>query len=315
MTNSTDFIRIQAIELEQLLAGSSDNPILAAQLKQRLKSIEDLITATERQPGELLPREAIVLPRTAVFLRGGGVDGTRGIRPSLAGEALLQYDKMFTEQALHDEREAARTSGRHRRPRGASTPGLLFTGTPRGSFGLEFVPLDSPDLTVRDVHAQSLHNVANAILRVADEAVRSVEDLVRGIPPRVLQPMKQFLKVLAAHEAELKFAFSDSSASSLTASQIQSASARLQRELKEEEVDVKGVFRGLTRESGHFDLLSEDNGLITGVVADDLTEDDLERIDLLTNHACVATVLKTTFSNVSGSPRQTYLLINAREDG
>ena len=55
---------------------------------------------------------------------------------------------MFVEQALHDERMMAKDAGRNRRPRGSPAPELLFVGTPRGSFGLEFVPQTPDDPTL-----------------------------------------------------------------------------------------------------------------------------------------------------------------------
>lgn len=69
---------------------------------------QEELEAVKQEKGSLLPKESVVLPRAAIFLRGGGVQDSAGIRPSLAGEALIQYEKMFTEQAIHDEREAAK---------------------------------------------------------------------------------------------------------------------------------------------------------------------------------------------------------------
>lgn len=43
----------------------------------------------------------------AFFKRGSGVQGSEGISPSLAVEALVQYKKIYAEQAMHDERVTA----------------------------------------------------------------------------------------------------------------------------------------------------------------------------------------------------------------
>ena len=85
-------------------------------------------------------------------------------------------------------------------------PGLMFTGTPRGSFGLEFVPGGGleEDESLHDVHARSLENVADALARVVEGD--SFEDAVSNIPSPVLQSLKQFLEVLARNEAELRLA-------------------------------------------------------------------------------------------------------------
>lgn len=310
--NNQTFLQIQAIELRHLLEQAGDNPVRTPQLRIRLQDVEKELEEAQQDKSNLLPKENVDLPRAAIFLRGGGVQDSAGIRPSLAGEALIQYEKMFTEQAIHDEREAAKNAGRQRRPRGAPTPGLLFTGTPRGSFGLEFVPQATDDDSLLEVHARSLGNVANALVLVAGSDSRSLDQAIQQIPTRVLQPLKQFLKTLAQHGAELRLAFHDRPSQSLTSVQVQEAADRLEREMKQDELQVHGIFRGVARESGVFDLKTDAGEVITGTVADDFTEDDLERIHLLTNHPCTAKLQKTTVSRISGTPTATYVLLDAR---
>jgi hypothetical protein len=221
---------------------------------------------------------------------------------------------MFTEQAIHDEREAAKIAGRQRRPRGAPTPGLYFTGTPRGSFGLEFVPQPTEDESLLEVHAKSLGNVANALVLVAGSDSQSLDQAVQQIPSRVLQPLKQFLKTLAQHGAELRLAFHDRPSQSISSVQVQDAAERLDREMKQDEIELHGVFRGVARESGVFDFKTDEGEVITGTVADYFTEDDLERVHLLTNKECIAKLQKTTVSRISGAPTATYVLLDAAHD-
>jgi hypothetical protein len=310
--NDQTFLQVQALELQRLLDNAGDDPLMRPQLRIRLEEVEKRLEELKQKQGSLWLRESN-LPRAAIFLRGGDVHGSEGIRPSLAGEALIQYEKMFTEQALHDEREAARQAGRQRRPRGALMPRLLFTGTPRGSFGLQFVPETADDGPLRDVHAAALHHVADALVAVADSESQSLGTAVERIPPRVLQPLQQFLKTLAQHGVELRLAFSDRSTQTVSPDKVKSAAERLEREVSQETFDCTGIFRGVTRESGYFDLNLDDGHTITGTVADNLTEDDLERIDALTNKRCHAMLQKTTVRTVGGSATPSYLLLDARE--
>lgn len=76
------------------------------------------------------------------------------------------------------------------------------------------------------VHAQSLDNVAEAILGVAGSADRPLDEAIKMIPSRELQPRTQFLRTLAQQGAELRLAFHDSTSASLTAEQIGNAVAR-----------------------------------------------------------------------------------------
>ena len=310
--NDRRYLQIQALQLQQLLDGSEDDPILAPQLKERLDDIHEELKSLGTGEGVLLATEAPPLPRAALFLRGDAVQGSDGIKPSLAGEALIQYEKMYIEQALHDEREAARETGRQRRRKGSAAPGLFFTGTPRGSFGLEFVPQQTDDIAALAVHAKSLGNVADALVRVGSGKFK--HDELETIPPRVLQPLKRFLKVLAQHGAELRLALSNGPSNVLEIENIKEAADRLEREVSEEEVTVHGTFRGLTRESVIFDLVADECGLITGTLADSLTEDDLDRIDALTNSRCVAVLQKTTLRQVGASDQSKHLLLDAQPE-
>jgi hypothetical protein len=310
--NQHSFLQSQVTQLRRLLAGARDNPILAPQLQQRLEDVEGELKTLESRVGTPFPVE-IAPPRVAIFLKGGGVPDSDGIRAALAGEALIQYERMFTEQALHDERAAARTAGRSRRRRGSSTPSLLFTGTARGSFGLEFLPQQPEDEALLPIHAQALANVAEALVRVsADDP--GLEKAIEGISPRVLVPMKKFLKTLAQYDVDLRLAFSDAPSKAIAADQIKRAAERLEREWEEVELRVKGVFRGLTRESTIFDVLPDEGGLITGTIADSLTEEDFDRIDALTNQRCVAELQVTTLRPIGGAPRVTYLLLDAKPE-
>lgn len=308
--NEATFAQIQIIELQRLIEQAGDDPILVPQLQQRVAELNNDLARIRREPGSLLPKDELLLPRTAIFMRGEGVQGSTGIRPALAGEALIQYERMFVEQALHDEREAAKFAGRQRRPRGASKPGLLFTGTPRGSFGLEFVP-QAKDETTASVHARSLVNVAEALTAVASDT-ESLDQSIAGIPPRVLQPMKQFLKTLAYHGAELRLAFSDKPSRSLSVEQVKVASERLEREVEQVSFSKAGIFRGVTFESGVFDLLSSNGELITGVVADELAEEDLERFAEFTNKQCVVDLQSTIVNTLTGPGTPKYVLLDVR---
>lgn len=177
------YLQLQVMELERLLEKSADNPILGPQLRDRLDEAKRLLAAEKQVPGKLLPRESPALPRAAIFFRGEGVQDSDGILAGLAGEALIDYEKMFVAQSLHEERIAAKATGRQRRPRGTPKPGLLFTGTPRGSFGLEFVPQFHDDSLLLDVHAKALTNVADVLASVVESNEQSVNEVLEKVPP------------------------------------------------------------------------------------------------------------------------------------
>ncbi len=306
--NSLAFLQSNLIQLQQLRKDAADDPILGPQLEFRVEEAEKKLEAARTQPNTLLQRDIVVPPRAAVFIRGGGVEGTQGIRPKLAGLALVNYEGMFVEQAIHDEREHAKNAGRQRRPRGAPTPQLLFTGTPRGSFGLEFIPQPTDESTPIENQAQSMFNVAKALQLFAN--TDDISTALTAVPRGVVPYLRNFFGVLAEHGAEIRLAFSDKSAISIPAAAIKSAAERLEKQVAVRDETYKGIFRGLTYETGKFDLKMDDNTIISGSVSETLTDEDLDRITALTNHLCEAVIAETTITTATGTTTS-YLLTNA----
>lgn len=295
--------------MRRLAEDAADDPILSMQLQERLQDAASQLKA-HTTDGTLFPPEIPQAPRAAIFLKGDAVHGQESILAGLAGEALQHYERMFIAQAIHDEREAARKAGRQRRSRGAAVPALLLTGTPRGSFGLEFTPELQEDETVLDVHRASLENVAEAIILAA--GTETPEDLSDQIPTTVIQPLTRFFQTLARHNAELRLAFPAKPARVIASTTIKAASEGLARTIEQNDVRFTGKFRGLTRETGHFDFVRKDGTLITGIASDELTEDDLDRIDSLTNRSCQVTLQETQVQK-AGRTQTFYLLIDATE--
>ncbi len=102
MNDQTTFLKTQEIDLEHMLEEAKDDPVLAPQLEQRLRATRKTLQA-QAPDGTLFPPVIPEMPRAAIFFRGSAVEGSTGIRPALAGEALIHYEKMFVEQAMHDE--------------------------------------------------------------------------------------------------------------------------------------------------------------------------------------------------------------------
>ena len=79
----------------------------------------------------------------------------------------------------------------------------------------------------------------------------------------------------------------------ISSEQATGTAERLEKTIDQKEIEKVGTFRGLTRESGYFDLVLEDGTVVTGIVADAFTEEDLDRIDSLTNNRCRASLQET----------------------
>ena len=129
--NDITFRQLQALELKALLGQAADDPLLRQQLADR---VEDAHAHLQRRDD---PEALSDTKGSSRIVSGGDLPARRGSRKPdwysacPCRRSVAQYEKMYVEQALHDERELARSSGRQRRQRGAATPELLFTGTPR----------------------------------------------------------------------------------------------------------------------------------------------------------------------------------------
>lgn len=303
------FLESQVAQLHRLLEKAGDDPILRPQLEKRLSAAKRKLEDALNVPGELLPRVSAPAPRVALFLGGAEVDGSDGIRPSLAAHTLVNYERLFTAQALHEERMVAESQGRKRRARGTPMPGLWLTATPRGSFGLEFTIPTNEDGGTNKLHEAAIRTVSSALAQIRPD--KALDVVLESLAPKAIVALRRFFADLASHHATLRVQTWFGETAKISADLVQETAERLLSEISEDRIDRIGIFRGLTRESYRFDLLT-DEGLIEGVISEKLEEDDLERISRLTNKPCVASLVRTTFKNAD-SKRSRYELLDAKE--
>jgi hypothetical protein len=301
--NQDSFQQAHLNELERLATESASDPLLGPQDKQRLDRFRQTTAQAPRRPDSSASRAAF-------FLRGRGVTGTTGIDSLLAGKTLTHCALMFTEQAKVDERDSARKQGRERRRRGSGIPSVLFTGTPRGSFGFEFAPVTS-DETLLPIHAAALDKLVHVIAKVAagDSAVDET------VPDLVLPHLKLFFKDLASFDVALRIATSSGFRQDLTAETVRQTADRLAKEVSEDTIDVAGEFRGLTLDTGRFDFRPTGQDELSGDVSEDLTEERLLAISRLTGTSCVATLFERTVTHPGRKPAVSYVLLNLKPQG
>ena len=304
--NEYEFNKLQTIELSHLLEEIGDDPFLAPQFRERLAQAEAKLRSTH-------PPSNVPMPRMAMFLRGGGVDeASHAVRPSLAADVLTQYEKMYTEQAIYNEREIAQNSGKTRRPKGSVTPKLWFTGTPHGSFGLEFVPEQTDDPALAQAHTDAITKVTDSLLEITTSDEASADRALMNVIPPVIAPLRHLLRSLSTHGAELRLSIHGRASRSVSTEQISTAVKLLDREVVEEEVVLHGTFRGVTLQSGYFDFLTVEGSTITGRVATDMPPEFLSDALKLTDLPSEAIVLKTTVKPITGQERVDYVLRKAR---
>lgn len=299
--------QIREQRLQELRANAGDDPIFSVQLEASLKREKQREQSDAWRSG-LLFQNQVSLGRVGVFFSSPAINESHAISAGLAGQLLVQYDRMYVELATRNER---RLTDGVRRKKGSSPPELMLTGTPKGSFGLELVPKPETDAQLGRSHAESIRELGEILVRLA-RSEGNLDAIVSNIPPKVVQAAKTFFGLLAKHHAEVRFTFDNRASERLNLKQIVMISEALQKSTEQETKDYVGVFRGLCNDSHYFDFQPENEAVITGKADDLLNENDCTRIDQFKNKRCIATILKSVVVNLSGQKNTTYILLDVK---
>lgn len=259
-----------------------DHPLLGPTLRSKIDELEQ-----EAAEAPEIPARA----HAALFFSGGPVEGTSGIDAIFAVRALEHFQQMVRTQYAF--KKQGYVAERAKQP-SSSEARLLLCGTPRGSFGLELRSAPTDDM----IQAADLVSVIDAV-GAGIQAVASDDDsLSRSLDelsPRVFVRMKRFFGDMHRNAATLRFQ-SPGSHFSLSVPQIGIAKARLETlSTTTETEEVVGVFDGLTLQTGLFDFMSNADGLISGRVDAEVTNDEMVSMQSDYFHqACIARFKKIT---------------------
>ena len=298
MNASTSFDRAHLAELERLAERSKNDPVLGPQDRARLENFQSRQAAGDEERG------IVPATRVALFLSGEAVRGAAGIDAGLAAQALAQYSKMFREQATIAEREAVEGQ---RRPKGSVKPELLFTGTPRGSFGFAFAP-GTTDSKLVGFHNDAIDSLTKIIADVAADPQQTAD---KKIPSAILPHLKLFFQALSSRGVSLRLAGANGFRKTFAVEQIKATAEQLDREVESETIALLGTFRGLTLDTRQFDVLTEDEEQISGTVDSELPLAELKRISGFLDQTCTFTFEKTIIKHIGHRPVTEYLLLHA----
>ena len=291
-----EFLKVQLLETERLREMAGDHPIMSISFAEREEELKEQIAALP-----LGHKEA----RTVLFFSGEPVQGSLGIDASFAGRVLEPFQSMV--MADYADRWHGVVGSRGRRP-GEAESRLLLTGLPRGSFGLELTRADNDELFQEGQLADTLAHVT----KLVEAAARSDEDFAAELDetaPRVIQNLREFLKVIANGKAGLRLESGDFRCS-MTPVEANEAFNRVAGTITSEEpIDVFGIFRGFLLDSWRFNFLTEENHIIGGKIDETLTEEEIVALNRkFFNERCKGLLLKTTVLFKNGRVRTTYVL-------
>lgn len=240
--------------------------------------------------------------RSAIYLNGGGVQENR-ILPALASGAMLSYTQMFVGHAVVAERQVARNRGLKIRPQWAGTPHIYLSGTPSGSFGLEFSTQPNEDAVILAAHAKALQDVADTVLLLANSEDADFADVITRVPKTVRQGAEKLFKLLAKHKTEIRFALPDREQSIVGSDTVLKTAERFEKQVTTTIEDVYGVFRGVLMETYDFNHMPISGDVITGQASEELTERDLDKIYEFKDKHCWARIEVTKAETAGGKPR------------
>jgi hypothetical protein len=290
------FLQGQILEMDRLLKLAGNHPLMAPSLRQRKQELE--------QELRTLP-QAGKQPRTVLFFTGQPVVGSRGIDAEFAARVLEPFLEMVKTQYVATKHGNVGARG-PRRDEGEAK--LLLTGLPRGSFGLELSQPEPHDLFAGEHLADVLVRLTE-VIKSAGESDEGFAVAMAEASPRVLQRLKDFFKIVADNQADVRVVSGDLECR-LNQRQVAQAFERVSgTETREHDVEKQGTFRGVTLDSRRFDFHADDGEPITGRVGDDVSDDELERMPTLTNQRCTAQLKETTIVTRSGATRTRYELL------
>lgn len=294
-------IKAQIIDTEKMLELVLDHPLMAQGLKERIKLLS--------QELEALPKESFE-PKVQLLFSGNAVVGSQGIKSTFVSKTITPFQEMVkTQVALH---RFGKVGKRGQAKKSANTD-LYLTALPVGSFGVELSQLASNDLFDSIDVSKAMKDVMNL---VANSAINDAafEKAIETHPKRSLTNLKKFLQEIVEEKSVLKME-SGELGIELPQDKVSEAFQRVSSTIDDEnEIVIKGIFRGLLLDSGKFEVQDENGNTISGFISQELDEEILIDYDkTFLNEACVIhlRIHKTTFK--TGNTKTDYELLEIKK--
>lgn len=288
--------------LERLLSITPADPLATPLLQARIEEKKSRIRQLEEKPP--------LTPETEIFFGQGPVIGSSGIEARFAGEVLRRFQDMVTNHFSAKFVGGLRKSGRRR---GEPQSRLFLTALPRGSFGLQLAQPHVTDFVTAGQLTQTMEEIADLVGAAAKDD-QSFVDTISNFNSRVLVPLTEFLAVLNNAEADCRM-ISGSRKTSLKKEEVMQAYARVIAAKKDEEIiTCRGVFGGVLLQSGRFEFMPSGERLISGWIAEEVSEEQAVEMDRLAGKPCQATMRLTTINIRTGKQTWTHELLDLKPD-
>jgi hypothetical protein len=244
-------------------------------------------------------------PQAEMFFVDGQVTNHHGLEITFAADMLKSYQNMVTNHYAAKHYTLLRTGRRH----GEAEAHLFLTALPRGSFGMQ---LSQPQITdwVAASNVSDAMTDLSGLVDAAADSDAAFDGLLSKFNPRVLKPLTSFMSTLNAGGGSFRLVTGKKQVK-MNREKIHEAYLRVSAASSlEREITIPGTFGGITGYTWEFDFQPNAGEVIHGPIANEVTEEEAERMnhDFMFKPA-FATLKETTVTTRSGKKKPTFELI------
>jgi hypothetical protein len=294
----TEMLQAKRVGLQGLLAETTDDPLEKPALEHAIRKIDARLKELADNPK--------INPEAEMFFVDGQVTNHHGLEITFASDMLKSYQNMVTNHYAAKNYGLLRKTGRRH---GEADAHLFLTALPRGSFGMQLSQPQISDWVAASNVTKAMEDLSGLVDAAAESDPAFEGSLVR-FNPRVLTPLKEFMKTLNAGGGSFRLVTGMKQVK-MNHEKIQEAYMRVSSASSaEREITIPGKFGGITGYTWEFDFQPNVGEVIHGPIAEEVTEEEAERMnhDFMFKPA-FATLKETTVTTRSGKKKPSFELI------
>ena len=293
-----EMLQAKRVGLQGLLLDAQEEPLEKPALEHAIRKIDDRLKELADKPK--------LNPQAEMFFVDGQVTNHHGLEITFASDMLKSYQNMVTNHYAAKNYGLLRKTGRRH---GEAEAHLFLTALPRGSFGMQLSQPQISDWVAAGNVAKAMEDLSG-LVDAAAESDPVFEGLLVKFNPRVLKPLTEFMKTLNAGGGSFRLVTGMKQVK-MNHEKIQEAYMRVSAASSvEREITIPGEFGGIIGFSWEFDFKPNVGEVIHGPLADEITEEDIERMNHdFTFKPCFATLKETIVTTRSGKKKPTFELI------
>lgn len=297
----TPFRQKEAFEAEiagltRLLQTTPEDPMATSLMRSRLENVQRSLKELADHPP--------LTPEAELFFSDGPAFGTQGLEAKFTSDVLDSFQNMVTNHYSAKHYGALRRAGRRR---GEAETKLFLTALPRGSFGLQLKQPTIADFVTASQVSSAMEEI-NSLLDASGESDEAFESLLTNFNPRVLKPLSRFLEALATAGGHCRIVTGLKQVV-LTPTRIKLGFDRVSAAKTEEQNETfVGTFGGVLIHSWRFDFEPEHGEIISGTLAEEVTDEAAAAWGELTGKKAEAEMKVTVVNTRSGNKKPIYEL-------